>query len=149
VSATDILFRPRAVHASRLENDLGDFPHGLETVIGERGVTLSGGQKQRTAIARALMKEPRVLVLDDALSSVDTSTAEEILAELRQIMRERTTIIVSHRISAVRECDEIVVLREGEIVERGTHLELIRAGGEYGRIYRHQLLKEELDVDAG
>ena len=139
----------RAVQASRLENDLGDLPHGLETVIGERGVTLSGGQKQRTAIARALMKEPRVLILDDALSSVDTSTAEEILAELRQIMRERTTIIVSHRISAVRECDEIVVLREGEIVERGTHLDLIRAGGEYGRIYRHQLLKEELDVDAG
>ncbi|MFI5266015.1 MAG: ABC transporter ATP-binding protein [Chloroflexota bacterium] len=137
-----------AVRVSRLENDLPDFPHGLETVIGERGVTLSGGQKQRTAIARAVMKDPKILILDDALSSVDTSTAEQILSELRQVMRDRTTIIVSHRISAVRECDQIVVLRDGEIVERGTHLDLIRAGGEYGRIYRHQLLREELDLGA-
>ncbi|HLG71964.1 MAG TPA: ABC transporter ATP-binding protein [Chloroflexota bacterium] len=136
-----------AVRASRLENDLPDFPHGLETVIGERGVTLSGGQKQRTAIARALMKDPRILILDDALSSVDTSTAEQILSELRQVMRDRTTIIVSHRISVVRECDEIVVLRAGEIVERGAHMDLIRAGGEYARIYRRQLLREELDMD--
>lgn len=135
-----------AVHASRLANDLADFPQGLETVIGERGVTLSGGQKQRTAIARALMKDPKILILDDALSSVDTSTAEQILAELRQLMRDRTTIIVSHRISVVRECDTIVVLRSGEIIERGSHLDLIRAGGEYARIYRRQLLQEELDV---
>lgn len=136
-----------AVGASRLENDLADFPHGLKTVIGERGVTLSGGQKQRTAIARALMKDPRILILDDALSSVDTSTAEQILTELREVMRDRTTIIVSHRISVVRECDEIVVLRAGEIVERGAHLELIQAGGEYARIYRRQLLSEELELD--
>jgi ATP-binding cassette subfamily B multidrug efflux pump len=138
----------QAVHVSRLENDLPDLPHGLETVIGERGVTLSGGQKQRTAIARALVKEPRVLILDDALSSVDTSTAEQILAGLREVMRERTVIVVSHRVSAVRDCDEIVVLREGRIVERGAHLDLIRQGGEYARIYRRQLLAEELDVDA-
>jgi ATP-binding cassette subfamily B multidrug efflux pump len=137
----------QAVHASRLDNDLQDFPHGLQTVIGERGVTLSGGQKQRTAIARALAKDPAILILDDALSSVDTSTAEQILTELRQEMRERTTIIVSHRISVVRECDQIVVLRHGEIVEHGTHLELIQAGGEYGRIYRRQLLREELELD--
>jgi ATP-binding cassette subfamily B protein len=95
------------------------------------------------------MKDPKLLILDDALSSVDTSTAEQILTELRQVMHDRTTIIVSHRISAVRECGQIVVLRDGEIVERGTHLDLIRAGGEYGRIYRRQLLREELDVDAG
>ncbi len=135
-----------AVHASRIENDLSDLPHGLDTVIGERGVTLSGGQKQRTAIARALMKDPRLLILDDALSSVDASTAEQILAELRRIMRDRTTIIVSHRISVVRECDEIVVLHGGEIVERGTHLALIRDGGEYAALYRRQLLQEELDA---
>lgn len=138
-----------AVRVSRLDTDLSDFPHGLETVIGERGVTLSGGQKQRAAIARAVMKDPRILILDDSLSSVDTSTAEQILAALREVMQDRTTVIVSHRISAVRECDEIVVLRAGEIVERGAHLDLIRAGGEYSRIYRHQLLQEELDVDAG
>ena len=137
----------RAVRVSRLENDLPDLPHGLETVIGERGVTLSGGQKQRTAIARALMKDPRILILDDALSSVDTSTAEQILSELRQVMRDRTTVIVSHRISVVRDCDQIVVLRDGEIVERGAHMDLIRAGGEYGRIYRRQLLREELELD--
>jgi ATP-binding cassette, subfamily B, multidrug efflux pump len=136
-----------AVHASRLDNDLQDLPRGLETVIGERGVTLSGGQKQRTAIARALMKDPRILILDDALSSVDTSTAEQILSELRLVMRDRTTVLVSHRISVVRECEQIVVLRQGEIVERGGHLELIRAGGEYARIYRRQLLREELDLD--
>jgi ATP-binding cassette, subfamily B, multidrug efflux pump len=130
-----------------LDNDLQDLPRGLETVIGERGVTLSGGQKQRTAIARALMKDPRILILDDALSSVDTSTAEQILSELRLVMRDRTTVLVSHRISVVRECEQIVVLRQGEIVERGGHLELIRAGGEYARIYRRQLLREELDLD--
>jgi ATP-binding cassette, subfamily B, multidrug efflux pump len=137
----------QAVRISRLQNDLPDFPHGLDTVIGERGVTLSGGQKQRTAIARAVMKDPKLLILDDALSSVDTSTAEQILSELRQVMQDRTTIIVSHRISAVRDCDQIVVLRDGEIVERGAHLDLIRAGGEYARIYRRQLLREELDID--
>jgi ATP-binding cassette, subfamily B, multidrug efflux pump len=137
----------QAVRISRLQNDLPDFPHGLDTVIGERGVTLSGGQKQRTAIARAVMKDPKLLILDDALSSVDTSTAEQILSELRQVMQDRTTIIVSHRISAVRDCNQIVVLRDGEIVERGAHLDLIRAGGEYARIYRRQLLREELDID--
>jgi len=136
-----------AVRVSRLENDLADLPHGLETVIGERGVTLSGGQKQRTAIARALMKDPRILILDDALSSVDTSTAEQILSELREVMRDRTTVIVSHRISVVCECEQIVVLRAGAIVEQGAHMDLIRAGGEYGRIYRRQLLREELELD--
>jgi ATP-binding cassette subfamily B protein len=105
---------------------------------------LSGGQKQRTAIARAIMREPRILILDDALSSVDTYTEEKILAQLRGVMRERTSIIVSHRISTVRDADVICVLDEGQIIEKGTHNELLELSGEYAALYERQLLEEEL-----
>ena len=120
------------------------FPTGYETTVGERGITLSGGQKQRTALARALMVDPRVLILDDALSAVDTYTEEEILTRLRGVMRQRTSIIVSHRISTVRDADQIFVLDDGRIVERGTHDELVAHGGLYAALYRKQLLEEEL-----
>ncbi len=112
--------------------------------MGERGITLSGGQKQRTAIARAVMRQPKILILDDALSSVDTYTEEKILGRLRGVMRERTSIIISHRISTVRDADLICVLDDGRIVERGTHMNCSRCGGEYADLYERQLLEEEL-----
>jgi len=133
-----------AAHVSRLDKDLSDFPKGYDTVVGERGITLSGGQKQRTAIARAVMMDPKILVLDDALSAVDTYTEEEILSRLSGVMRSRTTIIVSHRISTVRTADQILVLDEGAIVERGTHDQLVSRNGLYAELYRKQLLEEEL-----
>jgi ATP-binding cassette subfamily B protein len=114
--------------------------------VGERGITLSGGQKQRTAIARALVVDPKVLVLDDALASVDTYTEEEILSRLRGVMRQRTSIIVSHRISTVRDADQILVLDDGRLVERGRHEELVTRGGIYAELYRKQLLEEELEA---
>ena len=113
-------------------------------MVGERGITLSGGQKQRTALARAVAVDPRILVLDDALSAVDTYTEEEILSRLRSVMRERTSIIVSHRISTVRDADMIFVLDEGRIAERGAHDALIRENGLYAELHRKQLLEEEL-----
>jgi ATP-binding cassette subfamily B protein len=113
-------------------------------MVGERGITLSGGQKQRTALARAIAIDPRILILDDALSAVDTYTEEEILSRLRGVMRERTSIIVSHRISTVRDADVIFVLDAGRIVERGTHDELVRANGLYAELHKKQLLEEEL-----
>jgi ATP-binding cassette subfamily B protein len=119
----------RAVEISQLSNDLSQFPGGSATLIGERGGTVSGGQKQRTAIARAVLSAPAILVLDDALSSVDTHTAAQILAGLREIMRDRTSIIIAQRIATVKDADQIVVLHNGEIVERGTHRELIERGG--------------------
>ena len=112
--------------------------------MGERGITLSGGQKQRTAIARAVLTDPRVLILDDALSAVDTYTEEEILRRLRQVMKTRTSLIVSHRVSTVRDADLIVVLEQGRIVERGSHDELVTRDGFYADLYRKQLLEEEL-----
>jgi ATP-binding cassette subfamily B protein len=133
-----------AAHVARLDKDLGDFPKGYDTVVGERGITLSGGQKQRTAIARAVMTDPKILVLDDALSAVDTYTEEEILSRLAGVMRSRTTIIVSHRVSTVRTADQILVLDEGTIVERGTHDQLVARNGLYAELYRKQLLEEEL-----
>ena len=133
-----------AAGVAQLEKDLRDFPHGLDTTVGERGITLSGGQKQRTALARALAVDPRILVLDDALSAVDTETEEHILAGLRDVMRTRTTFLVSHRVSTVKEADLIVVLREGRIVERGAHDELVALGGFYADLYRRQLLEEEI-----
>lgn len=133
-----------AADIAGLTEDIGGFPNGFDTLVGERGITLSGGQKQRTAIARAVLRQPRILILDDALSSVDTYTEEKILSQLRGVMRERTSLIVSHRISTVRDANLICVLEEGEIIERGTHDELLRTGGEYAALYERQLLEEEL-----
>ena len=133
-----------AAAVAQLDKDVRDFPQGFETMVGERGITLSGGQKQRTAIARAVVTNPRILVLDDALSAVDTYTEEEILSRLRGVMKERTAIIISHRISTVRDADQIVVLDAGRVVERGRHEELIRLGGHYAELYKKQLLEEEL-----
>jgi ATP-binding cassette, subfamily B, multidrug efflux pump len=139
--------RPRVEEAgriARLDKDVGDFPKGYDTVVGERGITLSGGQKQRTAIARAVALNPKILILDDALSAVDTYTEEEILRRLGDVMRQRTSIIVSHRISTVRDADQILVLDQGRIVERGRHDELVERDGLYAELHRKQLLEEEL-----
>ena len=133
-----------AAAVARLDKDVADFPKGYETMVGERGITLSGGQKQRTALARAIAIDPRILILDDALSAVDTYTEEEILSRLRGVMRQRTSIIVSHRISTVRAADLIFVLDEGGIAERGRHDELIRQNGLYAELHKKQLLEEEL-----
>jgi ATP-binding cassette subfamily B protein len=133
-----------AAAIAQLDKDVAGFPKGYDTRVGERGITLSGGQKQRTAIARAIVTDPRILILDDALSAVDTYTEEEILKGLRKVMRQRTSIIVSHRISTVRDADQIFVLDRGSIVERGTHEELIRRGGIYAALHKKQLLEDEL-----
>ena len=133
-----------AAVVAQLDKDVRDFPHGYETMVGERGITLSGGQKQRTAIARAVVTDPRILILDDALSAVDTYTEEEILSRLRGVMKNRTAIIISHRISTVRDADQIVVLRGRALVEKGKHDELIRLGGYYAELHKKQLLEEEL-----
>jgi ATP-binding cassette subfamily B protein len=133
-----------AAAVARLDKDVADFPKGYETMVGERGITLSGGQKQRTALARAVALDPRILILDDALSAVDTYTEEEILSRLGGVMRARTSIIVSHRISTVRHADTILVLDQGRIAERGTHHELIRHNGLYAELHKKQLLEEEL-----
>jgi ATP-binding cassette, subfamily B, multidrug efflux pump len=137
----------RIAHAAavaRLDKDVADFPNGYDTIVGERGITLSGGQKQRTALARAIAIDPRILILDDALSAVDTYTEEEILGRLRDVMRVRTSIIVSHRVSTVRHADQIFVIDGGRIAERGTHEQLIREDGLYAELHRKQLLEEEL-----
>jgi ATP-binding cassette subfamily B protein len=133
-----------AAEAANIAHDIEGFPESYTTTVGERGITLSGGQKQRTAIARALLRSPRILVLDDALSSVDTHTEDKILNHLREIMRGRTTIFISHRVSTVRNADRIAVLHQGRIVELGTHDELIAVNGYYTDLYNKQLLEEEL-----
>ncbi|HWZ42287.1 MAG TPA: ABC transporter ATP-binding protein [Candidatus Saccharimonadales bacterium] len=133
-----------AAEAASIAAEIEAFPGKYETVVGERGITLSGGQKQRTAIARAVIRSPRILVLDDALSSVDTYTEEKILNHLRRIMQGRTTIFISHRVSTVRNADRIAVLHQGRIVELGTHDELLARNGYYTELYNKQLLEEEL-----
>jgi ATP-binding cassette subfamily B protein len=139
--------RVRAASAvARLDTDVAEFPRGYDTTVGERGITLSGGQKQRTALARALMIDPEILILDDALSAVDTYTEEEILSRLRGVMRQRTSIIVAHRISTVRDADQIFVLKDGRIVERGRHDQLVARDGVYAAMHRKQLLEEELQA---
>jgi ATP-binding cassette subfamily B protein len=136
----------RAAQGASIAADIESFPEKYDTMVGERGITLSGGQKQRTAIARALIREPRILVLDDALSSVDTYTEEKILNHLREVMGGRTTIFISHRVSTVRNADRIAVLFEGGIVELGTHEELLALNGYYTDLYNKQLLEEELET---
>jgi ATP-binding cassette subfamily B protein len=133
-----------AADAANIATDIESFPDQYGTLVGERGITLSGGQKQRTAIARALIRNPRILVLDDALSSVDTHTEDKILNHLRQVMKGRTTIFISHRVSTVRNADRIAVLHGGRIVELGTHEELLALNGYYTDLYNKQLLEEEL-----
>ncbi len=136
-----------ALDVSQLGKDVEDFPQGVQTMVGERGVTLSGGQKQRAGIARAVAKDPLILILDDALSSVDTNTEASILRGLREVMRGRTSILIAHRISTIKDLDQIVVLDGGRIVERGTHNELLTLGGLYADMYRRQLLGEEMEGD--
>ena len=144
--ATDAEIR-RAAEAANIADEIESFPDGYNTLVGERGLTLSGGQKQRTAIARALIRSPRILVLDDALASVDTQTEDRILNHLREIMQGRTTIFISHRVSTVRNADRIAVLHDGQIVEYGTHEELIERNGYYTELYNKQLLEEELETE--
>ncbi|HEV2495437.1 MAG TPA: ABC transporter ATP-binding protein [Terriglobia bacterium] len=138
-------------HAADVSNilpEIREFPKAFDTLVGERGLTLSGGQKQRTAISRAVVRDPRVLILDDALSSVDTQTEEKILSRLSGVMQGRTTLLISHRVSTIRHADEIVVLHDGQIVERGTHEELLARNGYYTELYNKQLIEQELEQEA-
>jgi ATP-binding cassette subfamily B multidrug efflux pump len=134
-----------AAEIARISRDVEEFQEGYKTMLGERGITLSGGQKQRTSIARAIMRRPKILILDDALSAVDTYTEEEILTRLRGTMKGRTCILISHRISTVKDADLIVVLNDGIIAERGRHDELVAKGGIYAELHRKQLLEEEIE----
>jgi ATP-binding cassette subfamily B protein len=140
--------KDKIVHASKISQiykDIDLFPKRFETMLGERGINLSGGQKQRTSIARAIASDPKILILDDAFSAVDTYTEEEILSGLKDVMKQRTTILISHRVSTLKNSDRIIVLKEGEIAETGTHESLIQQEGIYADIYFKQLLEAELE----
>ena len=145
--SSELVDKEEVIDASKISGLYKDvilFPDKFDTIIGERGITLSGGQKQRTSIARAVYLKPKILILDDSLSSVDTHTEEEILQGLKKIMETRTSIIISHRISTIQNADNIIVLSNGNIKEEGTHNELINLGGIYYNIYLKQLLEEEI-----
>jgi ATP-binding cassette subfamily B protein len=133
-----------AANTAHIATEILEFPQGFDTIVGERGVTLSGGQKQRTAIARAVLRDPRILILDDALASVDTHTEDQILSALREVMQDRTTILIAHRVSTARSADRIAVLIDGRIAELGTHDELIQRNGYYADLYEKQSLEEEI-----
>jgi ATP-binding cassette subfamily B protein len=131
---------------AQIHESIAAFPKGYDTILGERGISLSGGQKQRATLARALARDPSVLILDDALSAVDTHTEAKILEDLRKVLAGRTSFIISHRVSAVMDADQILVLEDGSIVERGTHSELLARAGTYATLLRRQMLEEELEV---
>jgi len=140
--------RRRVEEAARnaaVEENILEFPDRFETMLGERGITLSGGQKQRVSIARAIIREPKILVFDDCLSAVDTQTEERILRNLRDVMKDRTTLFISHRVSTVRNADHILVLDNGKILEEGTHESLLKKRGAYYDLYESQLLEEHLN----
>jgi ATP-binding cassette subfamily B protein len=134
----------QASKISQIYKDVDNFPNRFDTILGERGINLSGGQKQRASIARAIMADPKILILDDAFSAVDTYTEEEILSGLKDVMKGRTTILISHRVSTLKNSDRIIVLKDGSIAESGTHESLIQQEGIYADIYFKQLLEEEL-----
>ena len=134
-----------AASIAQFDGDVQTFPQKYETIVGERGITFSGGQKQRASLARALAIDPKILILDDSFSAVDTNTEEEILKKIKEFMQARTTIIISHRISTVKDADKIIVLSEGKIAEQGTHDELVEIGGIYADLHKKQLLEKELE----